>query len=137
MSEPRSHEVQLSVAFHELDPLGVVWHGNYLRYFDIARFGLFSSAGLDLYRYQADQHIIFPLIKTSTKYIFPLVYGDRFVCKTTALSADVKIVLDFEIRRLPDAVVCTRGRGEQVGIQLPQRETLFEIPRDIRLALGF
>jgi acyl-CoA thioester hydrolase len=137
MSEPRNHEVQLTVAFNELDPLGVVWHGNYFKYFDIARFGLFSSVGIDLYRYQLDQHIIFPLIKTSTKYIFPLVYGDRFVCKAVALSADVKIVLDFEIRRLTDGVVCTRGRGEQVGIQLPQRETLFEIPGDVRRALGF
>lgn len=137
MSEPMSHEVPLNVAFHELDPLGVVWHGNYLRYFDIARFALFNAVGLDLYRYQLDQHIIFPLIKTSTKYIFPLVYADHFICKATAVSVDVKIVLDFEIRRLADDLICTRGRGEQVGIRLPHQETLFEIPGDIRKALGF
>ncbi len=128
--------MRLSVAFHDLDPLNVVWHGNYLKYFDIARFGLFSSVGLDLHRYQLDRHIIFPLIKTSTKYIVPLVYGDLFTCKATAVSAEVKIILDFEIQRLSDGLICTRGRGEQVGIQLPQGETLFEIPADIRKALG-
>ncbi len=51
MSEkkPRSSEVRLTVPFHDLDPMRVVWHGNYLKYFDIARFALFRKAGVEAY----------------------------------------------------------------------------------------
>ena len=45
------YEFKRRVPFHDLDPLQIVWHGNYLKYFDIARFGLFKQAGLDLYQY--------------------------------------------------------------------------------------
>ena len=45
MQQPRSHEIRLSVPFHDLDPMDVVWHGNYLKYFDMARFALFREAG--------------------------------------------------------------------------------------------
>ena len=44
-------DIDMKVAFHDLDPLQIVWHGNYLKYFDVARFGLFAAAGIDLYQY--------------------------------------------------------------------------------------
>ena len=58
---PASFEIKLKVPFHDLDPLQVVWHGNYFKYFDIARFGLFEKAGIDLHRYQVENQYLFPL----------------------------------------------------------------------------
>ncbi len=37
-----SFEVKYSVPFFDLDPMQIVWHGNYLNYFEIARAGLFD-----------------------------------------------------------------------------------------------
>ena len=59
------------------------------------------------------------------------------VCRATAVEARVKIVLDFEIRRAGSGEVCTKGRSEQVAVKLPDMEMEFEIPADIRTALGF
>ncbi len=133
----RVFEVELSVPFHDLDPLHIVWHGNYLKYFDIARFGLFKNAGIDLYAYYQKTGYLFPVIKTSTKYIIPLKYGDTFRCRATVLEAGIKIVTDFVIRRVDSDEICARGRGEQVALKPPDMEMEFEIPMDIRLALGF
>jgi acyl-CoA thioester hydrolase len=135
MSENRIYRVRLKVPFHDLDPLNVVWHGNYLKYFDIARFGLFDEAGIDLYRYSLKKKFIFPLTKTSTKYISPLRYNDEFICTAKLLESNVKIVIGFEIRKASDNVVCTRGTSEQVAVKLPEMEIMFEIPDDIRKAL--
>ena len=33
-------EIELSPAFHDCDPMHVVWHGNYFKYFEIARCAL-------------------------------------------------------------------------------------------------
>jgi acyl-CoA thioester hydrolase len=115
----------------------MVWHGNYMKYFDIARFGLFNDAGIDLHRYSLEKQIIFPLVKTSQKYISSLRHDEEFECGAQVLDATVKIVMDFEIRRLSDYVLCTRGRSEQAAVSIPEMKILFEIPLDIRKALGF
>ncbi len=133
----RIHEVRLTVPFHDLDPMHMVWHGNYLKYFDIARFGLFLDGGIDLYRYSTETGTLFPITKSSTKYIASLRHGDAFLCRAAARDANVKIVVDFEVERVSDGVICARGRGEQVAVKMPEMETLFEIPADIRRALGF
>ena len=133
----RSFELHLTIPFHDLDPLHIVWHGNYLKYFDMARFGLFNDAGIDLYTYYQQTHYLFPITKTNTKHIIPLGYGDQIVCRARVLEAQIKIVMDFEIRRLKDDEICTRGRSEQVAVISPGMEMMLEIPKDIRAALGF
>ena len=133
----QSFAVELRVPFHDLDPLHIVWHGNYLKYFDIARFELFKNAGIDLYAYYQRTGYLFPVIKTSTKHIIPLKYGDVFRCRATVLEATIKIVTDFVIRKVDTGDICARGRGEQVALKPPDLEMEFEIPTDIRTALGF
>ncbi len=133
----KSVAVRLRVPFHDLDPLHVVWHGNYLKYFDIARFALFEEAGIDLYRYSLDQRIIFPITRFSMKNIVALRHNDAFTCRAVVTEARYKIAMSFDIRRDRDGIVCTRATSEQLAVQLPDMEMQFEIPADICSALGF
>jgi acyl-CoA thioester hydrolase len=52
------------------------------------------------------------------------------------VDANIKLVVDFEIRKVVDGSVCARGRTEQVAVKTPGMETLFSIPQDIRNGLG-
>jgi len=130
-------EVTLTVPFHDLDPLQMVWHGNYLKYFDIARSALFVQGGVDLFDYFKTTNYLFPITKTSTKYISSLRYLDEFKSIATVVEAQYKIVIDFEIRLVKNNQIYARGRSEQVAIKHPDMEILFEIPADIRAALGY
>ena len=130
-----SNEIELSVPFHHLDPLQVVWHGNYFQYFDQARFALFEAAGVDLYHYMHNENLVFPITRTSIKCIAPLRGKDLFLCRAAVVEARYKISLTFEIHRLPDGLLCARGTGEQVAVKLPEMEMLFEIPDPISKAL--
>ncbi len=136
-NEHKTCDVHLSVPFHDLDPMHIVWHGNYMKYFDVARFALFDQCGIDLYEYSRDSLIIFPIIKTSTKHIIALRNKDKFIVTAAILEAKAKIIIDFQIRRSETGVICTKGRSEQVAVKLPEMEMLFEIPDNIRQALGF
>jgi acyl-CoA thioester hydrolase len=131
----QSHTIQLAVAFHDLDPLQVVWHGNYLKYFDQARFALFDHCGIDLHRYSQEHPYLFPVTKTSTKYILPLRYRDEFTVRATVREAHIRIVLEFEIRRVADGAVTTRGTGQQVAVKYPEMELMLQIPAEIEAAL--
>lgn len=133
----KSFEIQMKVPFHDLDPLQIVWHGNYYKYFDISRFGLFKQAGIDLYQYFQSRQIIFPVIRSSVKHIIPLRFDDDFICKATVVEAVYKIVLGFEIRLSENGKICTRGKSEQLAVKWPEMEIQFEIPGEVTKALGF
>lgn len=135
--EAKWAESRHQVAFYDLDPIQVVWHGNYLNYFENARTALFNENRIDLYEFYVREGIVFPIIKTSTKHIIPLRYHDEFICRATIVDARVKIVVDFEIRKVDSPQVCTRGRTEQVAVKTPEMEMLFSVPEEIRKALGF
>lgn len=131
------HETQFNVPFYDLDPMHVVWHGNYMKYFDTTRAELFYAAGFDPQEYFKKTSFLFPITKTATKHIVSLRYRDEFKCKATVTEAEYKIVVNFEIRLMGDNQLCARGTSEQVAVKFPEMEILFEIPDDVRKALGF
>jgi acyl-CoA thioester hydrolase len=132
-----STEIDIVVPFHDLDPLQIVWHGNYLKYFDMARFALFEKLNIDLQDYYRKTNIIFPIIKTTTKHIIPLRHRDRVICKATLVQAYTKIVIDFQIRYSDRNEICCKGTGEQAAVALPGNALMLRIPDDIQKALGF
>jgi len=136
MQKRPSYEVTLKVPFYDLDPMQIVWHGHYLKYFDIARSELYDSLGVDLFDYHDRTRYIFPIIRTSVKHIRPLKRGDEFVCRATVKEARTKIVVVFEIRLVKDGTLCARGSTEQVAVREPEMEMEFSIPEEISRALG-
>lgn len=132
-----TYETEMKVAFHDLDPLQVVWHGNYLKYFDVVRFGLFADAGVDLYDYMTRRQYVFPVTRSAIKHIAPLRHADVFICRAEVTEARYKIAMSFSIRLAADGTLCARGSSEQLAVRLPEMEMEFEIPPDITRALGF
>jgi len=133
----KSCEVELTVPFHDLDIMQLVWHGNYFKYFDIARFALFDSLGVDFEKFYKKIRCFFPIVKTSTKHIVPLRHRDKFICTATIIEAHIMIVIDFEIRLVKSGEVCTKGRSEQVAVKYPEMEMMLAIPDEMRTALVF
>ncbi len=134
---PFSHEIGGRVPFYDIDPLQIVWHGNYFNYFEDARQALLAHLGVDLTDYLKRNQYSFPIAKTSTKHFHPLRYADVFLCKATLVEARTRIVTDFEIRLKESGKRCTVGRTEQVAIKLPEMELRIFIPDEIRKALNF
>ena len=126
----------MSVPFHDLDPMQIVWHGNYFKYFDQARFALFRKYGIELYDLHRERGLLLPVTRTRTKYVQTLGHGDAFTCCATLVECQVKVVIDFVIIRTRDGRRCTTARSEQVALQMPQNELLLEIPEIIRNAFG-
>ena len=130
-------EVLQRVPFYDVDAMQIVWHGNYFNYFENARVALFTSLGVDLFEFYRKTQCLFPIIRTSTKHIYPLRYRDEFICKATVVEGKSKIIVDFEIRLKDEGKLCTRGRTEQIAVKAPEMEIMYSIPEEIRVALGF
>ncbi len=131
----RSCEKKFVVPFHDLDPMEVMWHGNYFKYFDITRDALFQHLGVDLYNVDEDTQYIFPIIRTSIKHVYPLRFRDAFLCRAVLKEITYKITIAFEIRLTENNRVCARGKSDQAAIKIPEMETMLRIPEDIRRLL--
>ena len=61
----KSLEKKFTVPFYDLDPMQVVWHGNYLKYFDTTREALCYAMGFDPAAYYKKTNIRFPAAQGS------------------------------------------------------------------------
>lgn len=130
------YEARLRVPFHDLDPVRVVWHGNYMKYFEIARDGLFEKLGVDLYEFSIKRGYLFPVIRFSVKYVRPLFYQEEFICKAILVEAKHRLAVEFELRLLEGGTLCTKARCEQAACRLPDMELMLRIPGELRELLG-
>jgi acyl-CoA thioester hydrolase len=135
MTPSVSTSVTLRVPYYDVDIMQVVWNGNYLKYFEVARQALFRECGLDLHRYMKEKRYVFPVIRSMVKHIRPLRLDDEFICTSVLKEARVKIVLDFEIKLISNGQVCAKGQSEQVALLVPEMEMAFKIPEEIQKAL--
>lgn len=135
MAQSVSTSVRLRVPYHDVDLMQVVWHGHYLKYFEVARHAFFRECGLDLQHYMKEKGYVFPVIRSMVKHIRPLRLDDEFICTALLKEARVKIVLDFEIKLISNGEVCAKGRSEQVAFLIPKMEMAFKIPEEVQKAL--
>jgi acyl-CoA thioester hydrolase len=135
MAQSVSTSVRLKVPYYDVDLMQVVWHGHYLKYFEVARQELFKKCGIDIQRYTEEKKYVFPVIRSMIKHIWPLRLDDEFLCTAVLKEARVKIVLDFEIKLIANGKVCAKGRSEQVALLIPEMEMVYKIPEEIQKAL--
>ncbi len=96
MIESRAHVV---VRYAETDMMGVVYHGNYLPWFEVGRTTLLKEMGLS-YREMEQQGYRLPVLEVTAKYHRPALYDDTLTIVTRLHELPVlRIRLDYEVRR--------------------------------------
>ena len=90
---------QVTVRYAETDMMGVVYHGNYLPWFEIGRTTLLKEFGVPYRQLEADGFFL-PVLELQAKYHRPAVYDDTVTVITTLREKPgVRITLEYEIRR--------------------------------------
>lgn len=125
-----SVEVTVKVQFFDLDPMNVVWHGNYARYLEVARCALLDRIGYN-YVQMAASGYAWPIVDMRIKYVGPLRFGQeaRIVASVAAFENGLKI--DYLIRDATSGAVLTRARTFQVPVRLDTGELCLESPPDL------
>ena len=90
---------QVTVRYAETDMMGVVYHGNYLPWFEIGRTTLLREMGLP-YRTLEEQGYRLPVLEVTAKYFRPAVYDDTVTIITRLHEKPLlRIRLDYEVKR--------------------------------------
>jgi len=122
------NELEIPVRFNEADPLGVVWHGHYLRYFEDGReaFGKdYAISYLDFYR----NNIAVPVVSVQCDYKRPLHYGDTLLLKTIFQPVPAaKLLFRYEIYHADRKDLIATGNTTQVFVDAKSFELHLIVP---------
>ncbi len=75
------NEKKIEVTYADTDAMGVVYHANYLVWFEIGRSSFYKELGYSMME-SIDKGIIFPITNIEIKYKTPSKYGDEISVKT-------------------------------------------------------
>jgi acyl-CoA thioester hydrolase len=108
------HATEVSVKFSEVDSLGIVWHGHYVRYFEDGREAFGKAYGIDYLTVYNNQYVT-PIVKIDCNYKQVLRYGDNIIVETEYIPCDAAR-LNFNYRLLNAATkeVVVTGSTVQV-----------------------
>lgn len=91
------HEIQLRVRYAETDKMGVVYHGNYAQYFEVARVEMLRSLGVS-YRSMEDSGIMLPVVNLNINFRKPALYDELLTVRTSLKELPgVRIHFDYEL----------------------------------------
>ncbi|MCF7749245.1 acyl-CoA thioesterase [Bacillus subtilis subsp. subtilis] len=130
-----SVEVALSPTFHDCDPMHVVWHGNYFKYFEIARCALLQRHDYD-YPQMRESGYLWPVVDARVKYIRPLLYGQALRVRATITEWENRLKIAYEILDDGSGQVLTRAHTIQVAVDAATNEMLYLCPRVLWDRLG-
>ncbi|MDE3123886.1 MAG: acyl-CoA thioesterase [Bacteroidota bacterium] len=101
---------QIRVRYAETDQMNVVYHGNYVQYFEVGRTESIRQLGFT-YKDMEAMGIIMPIVEVHAKYLRPAHYDDLLTIKTILkeLPNDYKIEFHQEIYNQSNKLI-TVGR---------------------------
>ena len=121
-------ETETIVEFFHLDPLNVVWHGNYINFFEIGRRELLRKLHYD-YDDMKISGYAFPIIEIYAKYLKPLRYKDRISIKAVLEEYEHRLKIKFEIRNIETKELASKGVSTQMAFNLKTMESCFFCPK--------
>ena len=128
-------EITLTPAFHDCDPMNVVWHGNYFKYFEIARCALLQRHDYD-YPQMRDSGYLWPVVDARVKYIRPLLYGQALRVRATITEWENRLKIAYEIVDADSGTTLTRAHTIQVAVDAATNEMLYLCPPVLWERLG-
>lgn len=117
----------ITVRFSETDPLGIVWHGNYIKYFEDGREAFGKKYGISYLDVEQYGYAT-PIIKTVCEHKKMVRYGEQLLIVTQYMAtAAAKLIFQYNIYNQANELVCT-GESIQVFTSLENHTLSFYKP---------
>lgn len=118
--------------FFDADPMGVMWHGNYVKYLEMAHCRLLDGVNFNYIAMQKNSFAL-PVIKMDLKYVNPIYFNDDFIVEIALVECDITLKFSYILWSKDNLLLC-KANTTQVAVTL-ERETLYAIPSPLKNAL--
>ncbi|PLW67659.1 acyl-CoA thioesterase [Pseudohalioglobus lutimaris] len=121
-------EVEIEVPFHDIDVMGIAWHGHYAKYLELARCALLDTFDYDVESMQESGYV-WPVIEMKIRYAQPLSYRQKIRVEAKLVEIENRMKIDYRIFDVETGRRLTRAHTVQVALDADSGEMLFASPR--------
>ncbi len=128
MSKLLKDRTEVKVRFGEVDSMGIVWHGNYVKYIEEGRESFGKKYGISYLDIYANK-VMAPVVNMNIDFKKQVQYGDILIVETEFINNPAaKIVFQFKIFKKSDNMLVATAESTQVFIDM-NREMLLYPPQ--------
>jgi acyl-CoA thioester hydrolase len=125
MSFTLTDKIEIKVRFNHSDPLGIVWHGHYIGYFEDGRESFGEKYGLrylDIYK----KGFVAPIVSINCDYKKTLKYGDTAIVETIFVDSPAAKI-HFRYKIYMPGTLQTVAEGKSVQVFLDVKTMLLQL----------
>jgi acyl-CoA thioester hydrolase len=128
-------EIELTPAFHDIDPMEVVWHGHYMKYLELARCALLQRFDYD-YPQMRESGYAWPIVDLRAKYVRSARFGQKLKVRAEIVEWENRLKIDYRVSDAATGEVLTRAHSIQVAVDMRTGEMCFVSPPVLLERLG-
>ncbi|UPQ83294.1 acyl-CoA thioesterase [Pseudomonas knackmussii] len=120
-------EIDVLVPFFDVDSMDVVWHGHYIKYFEMARCALLERIGHN-YTQMREAGYAWPIIDVQLRYVRGARFNQRITVRADLVEWENRLKINYLITDAETGARMTRGSTVQVAVEIASREMLLASP---------
>lgn len=124
-------DMEMQIPFHDVDSMGITWHGNYLRYFEIARCKLLDELGYNYRQMQASNYA-WPIVDLQIKYVKASTFEQKITVRAELVEWENRLKINYQIRDVETGARITKGYTIQAAVDMCTQELCFVTPEVFR-----
>jgi acyl-CoA thioester hydrolase len=124
-----STTIEATVAFHDIDIVGVMWHGHYLKYLENARWALMDQIGFGFEVMNASG-FAWPIVEMHVKYVHAAKLGDRLRVRASLVEWENRLAVNYLVLRADDERLA-RAKSVQVAVDARSGALQFTTPQPL------
>ena len=115
-------ETTVRVRYAETDQMGIVYHANYLVWFEVGRVELMRSLGLSYKSMEEVDGANIAVVEATCRYKAPARYDDVLTVRTHVERVRGSVVeFGYQIRRTEDGMVLCQGKTTHITVRQMKR----------------
>ena len=132
-------ESRLRVRYAETDQMGVVYHSNYLIWFEVGRVDLLRQLGFNYRDMEQNDGCFIAVVEVRCRYRAPARYDDEILVRTQLKNVRGSLIhFGYEVKRQSDAAVLAEGETIHIvtDSEMKKRELPEKYQAMFRSAVG-
>jgi acyl-CoA thioester hydrolase len=125
-----SASIDVTVAFHDIDIIGVMWHGHYLKYLETARWALMERLDFG-YDTMVASGYAWPIVEMHVKYLHAARMSERLSVRASLIEWENRITVNYLVTRVADGERLARGKSVQVAVDAKTHALQFVTPEPL------
>lgn len=124
---------EIEIPFYDVDPMNVVWHGNYVKYLEVARCDLFKVLNYT-YEDMRNDKIAYPVAKMDMKFIKSCRFGQKIKICAVLEEIEPCIIIKYHIYDENSSIL--KAKSMQICVDINTGESVYTPPEKLKKIFG-